>query len=511
MTIIKGGLILSFICLIHRGTAQTTLGHLFSEEVSNISFPKNFKWGYASAAYQVEGAWNLDGKGPSVWDYDARNNPDWFINGQNGDVGPDGYHNVDVDIELLLRQKVNTYRLSIAWTRILPNGLLSGGINQKGIDFYKNIITKLRANNIEPVVTMMHWDQPRALEDNGGFLNESIIPAFLDYATLLWETYGDDVQWWTTFNEPKQICGGGYDWGWSSPQNLLPGIGSYICGHNLLRAHAKAYKIYNERFRETQKGKISVNLDLTWQEPATNSPEDEEAAERGRLFWLGWFAHPMVFGDYPEIMKQRIGDRSRRLNLTTSRLPEFTEEEKEELKDSIDFFAIQMYTTNLVTAQEDAPVNETSFDNDLSINSYQPDDWPTTLSSWFRVVPWGARRLLNWIRDTYGDEKGIFITENGYPDDQTILEDMDTRGRCHKLYLSNINDAIYKDKINVIGYLAWSLIDDVEWYGGWVVTFGQYNVDFTSENKTRTPKQSTEYYRKVVTTGCLVDDCVEPL
>uniref|UniRef100_A0AAR5P2F7 Myrosinase 1 n=1 Tax=Dendroctonus ponderosae TaxID=77166 RepID=A0AAR5P2F7_DENPD len=302
-------------------------------------------WGSASAAYQVEGACDVDGKGESIWDFDTHNNPDWFPEGQNGDVGCDAYHNTEVDIELLKRQGVNTYRFSISWPRVLPTGRIDN-INEKGLAYYRDLIQKLKENNIEPLVTMHHWDNPRIIEDEGGFLNEDIIPAFVDYATLLFENFGEDVKWWATFNEPKQTCSGGYDSGGFSPQNLHPGRGAYICAHNLLRAHAKAYRVYDERFRATQKGKVSMVIDESWVEPATNSSEDILAAERGSLTTYGWYAHPIVYGVYyPEVMRERVDRRSAEQGLTESKLPSFTEEEKEELKGSCDFLAVNMYTT----------------------------------------------------------------------------------------------------------------------------------------------------------------------
>ncbi|ENN83330.1 hypothetical protein YQE_00311, partial [Dendroctonus ponderosae] len=300
-----------------------------------------------------------------------------------------------------------------------------------------------------------------------------IIPAFVDYATLLFENFGEDVKWWATFNEPKQTCSGGYDSGGFSPQNLHPGRGAYICAHNLLRAHAKAYRVYDERFRATQKGKVSMVIDESWVEPATNSSEDILAAERGSLTTYGWYAHPIVYGVYyPEVMRERVDRRSAEQGLTESKLPSFTEEEKEELKGSCDFLA--------------ARVEEISLGADFRVRTYQPDDLAKTVSDCF---------------------KGIIVTENGYTDSGNVMEDLDTRRRYHKMYLSNLNDAIYKDDVNLIGYVAWSLMNDVEWYAEWTNNVGHYHVDFNSPNRTRTPKESAAYYRKVVTSNCLVESC----
>ncbi|XP_060524170.1 myrosinase 1-like [Cylas formicarius] len=479
---------------------------IYSDDVSNKYFPENFLFGYASAAYQYEGAWDEDGKGPSVWDWDAHNT-NWFPVGQNGDIGPDGYHKTDEDVGILKAQGVQAYRFSIAWSRVLPTGLIDN-INQKGLDYYKDLIAKLKANNIEPLVTMHHWDIPRVLEEQGGFLNTSlIVPAFVDYATLLFKTYGNDVKYWATFNEPKQTCAGGYEWGGISPQNLHPGFGAYLCSYNLLKAHAKAYRVYDEQFRASQNGFISMVIDTPWIEPATDSALDAEAAERNLQFFYGWWANPIVNGDYPEIMKERVRERSLREGYNRSRLPSFTDEEKQELKGSYDYLTINMYTSNLATYINDVD-NAVNFANDISVLLTQPADWEQTAADWFRVYPPGARRVINWIRDRFGDEKGIIVTENGYTDFGNNLQDLDTRGRYHMNYLSNINDAIHVDGVNVTGYMAWSFINDVEWYAGWIVNLGHYYVDFDSPARTRTPKESAAYYRKIATTKCLVDSCV---
>ncbi|XP_030751727.1 myrosinase 1-like, partial [Sitophilus oryzae] len=238
-------------------------------------------------------------------------------------------------------------------------------------------------------------------------------------------------------------------------------------------------------------GQVSMVIDTTYHAPASNSTQDIEASERQNLFHYGWFADPIVFGDYPDMMRQRIDERSALQNLTESRLPTFTDEEKAELKGR----------------RDDDPIGEPSMSDDVSVTTYQPDDWEKTVTYWFKVVPWGARDLVVWIKNRYGDDKGILVTENGYHDNGNNLTDLDSRGRYHKLYLSNLNDAIYKDAVYLIGYMAWSLMNDVEWYAGWLVNLGHYHVDFDSGNRTRTPKESAVYYRKVVTTNCLMENC----
>ncbi|CAH1131159.1 unnamed protein product [Ceutorhynchus assimilis] len=473
--------------------------------VSTRRFPKNFKWGTASAAYQVEGGWNADGKGENVWDTYTHLYPE-KSNYQNGDVTSDHYNKWQEDVDLLAGLGVNTYRFSIAWSRVLPTGFVNSS-NPGGIAFYKNLIAALKEKNIEPLVTMHHWDLPTNLENLGGFLNPAIQEWFLDYARFLFETFGDDVKNWVTFNEPKQTCEQGYGIGILAPYIVGPGVKNYQCGHNLLIAHGKAYRMYENEFKGKQGGRVTMVVDSNWFEPASDSADDIGAAETNLLFTYGWFAHPINFGDYPDIMKQRIAYRSKLEGFNKSRLPSFTEKEKEILRGTADFMCVNIYTSSMVSAipePEIIPLSPTR-DLDIGTNAYQPDDWEATITDWFKVVPWGARKLLNWIDVTYNHPE-IIVTENGYHDNGTVIHDLDTRGRYYKLYLSNMQDALYKDGVNLTGYMAWALTDDFEWQYGYSIQLGLYQIDFTDPDRPRTPKDSAGYYRQVVTTRCLVDD-----
>ncbi|KAL1497175.1 hypothetical protein ABEB36_008175 [Hypothenemus hampei] len=476
--------------------------------VNNRTFPKGFKFGTASAAYQIEGAWNEDGKGENVWDRSTHLYPEKNSNA-TGDVTSDAYHKWEEDVELLKGLGVSAYRFSIAWSRVLPKGFANES-NPAGVTYYKNLIAGLKKYNIEPLVTMHHWDLPTALEDLGGFLNSDIQEWFVDYARFLFETFGDDVKEWVTFNEPKQTCDQGYGSGVLAPNIVSLGIKNYICGHNLIIAHGKAYRLYDKEFRAKQQGRVTMVVDSNWFEPASNSTEDVEASERSLLFTYGWFAHPIVYGDYPEIMKVRIANRSKLEGFNSSRLPSFTDEEKQIINGTADFMTVNIYTSSVAQAIPEPDITPLDPKRDLDIGAhiYQPDDWEKTITDWFKVVPWGARKLVKWISDTYGHPE-IIITENGYHDNGTVINDLNTRGRYYKLYLSNLLDAIYYDNVNLTGYMAWSLTDDFEWQYGYNIQLGLYHVDFSSLNRTRTPKESSTYYRKVVTTSCLVDTCVE--
>ncbi|KAF7267972.1 hypothetical protein GWI33_018848 [Rhynchophorus ferrugineus] len=478
--------------------------------VSNRRFPKNFKFGTASAAYQIEGGWDADGKGENIWDRSTHLYPE-KNSYQNGDIACDSYNKWEEDVELLKGMGVNTYRFSIAWSRVLPTGFVNSS-NPAGIAYYKNLIAALKANNIEPLVTMHHWDIPTVLEDLGGFTNPEMQEWFVDYARFLFEIYGDDVKEWITFNEPKQTCEHGYGTGALAPNIVSPGIKDYICGHNLIIAHGKAYRMYEQEFKNKQNGRVTMVIDSNWFEPASDIPEDVEAAERNLLFTYGWFGHPVNFGDYPEIMKERIASRSQLEGFESSRLPTFTEEEKQIINGTVDYMCVNIYTSSMASASAEPvikPLNPDR-DSDIGTNVFQPDDWEPTVTSWFKVVPWGSRKLVKWISDTYGHPE-IMVTENGYHDNGTVIHDIDTRGRYHKLYLSNLQDALYKDGVNLTGYMAWALTDDFEWQYGYNIQLGFYQVNFTDPERPRRPKDSSEYYRHVVTTGCLVpeEECID--
>lgn len=476
--------------------------------VSNRRFPNDFKFGTASAAYQIEGGWDADGKGENIWDRSTHLHPE-LNSYATGDISSDSYHKWAEDVELLKGLGVNSYRFSIAWSRVLPTGFANQS-NLAGVDYYKKLIAALKANNIEPLVTMHHWDLPTVLEDLGGFINPEIQNWFVDYARFLFETFGDDVKEWITFNEPKQTCEQGYGIGILAPNIVDPGVKNYQCGHNLIIAHGKAYRMYDQKFREKQKGRVSMVIDSNWFEPASNSTEDIEASERNLICTYGWFADPIKFGDYPKIMKERIANRSRLEGYNSSRLPSFTDEEKEIIKGTADFMTVNIYTSSMVKAIPEPDIVPFGPTRDLDIGTdvFQPDDWEKTVTDWLKVVPWGARKLVKWISDTYGNPE-LIVTENGYHDNGTVIHDLDTRGRYYKLYLSNLQDAMYKDGVNLTGYMAWSLIEDFEWQYGYNIQLGLYHVDFNSENRTRTPKDSAAYYRHVVTTRCLIDECID--
>ncbi|KAJ8943035.1 hypothetical protein NQ318_022579, partial [Aromia moschata] len=455
-------------------------------------------------------AWNEDGKGENVWDYLLHNYPELSTDGSNGDVACDSYHKYKEDVALLKYLGVDHYRFSISWSRILPEGF-SYKINDAGVQYYKNLIKELKDNGIEPLVTIFHWDTPQPIHEAGGWTSEFVVDYFADYARVCFKLFGDDVKYWITFNEPKQICQQGYGAGVKAPAVKSPGIGEYLCAHNVIKSHAKAWRIYDEEFRSTQNGIVGITIDTPWFEPNTTSDEDVMAAERQLQFEFGWYANPIFNGDYPEIMKIRVAMRSKLEGFTTSRLPAFTEEEIVYINGTYDFLGLNHYSSYYTTTVPEPEIGDPSWEKDTAVEDFQDPSWSGSASEWVKFTPWGLRKLLKWIKDTYHDPP-IIITENGISDNGTLGADMDDESlRTHyvKYYLSNIRDAMEKDVVNVFGYTVWSLLDNLEWTKGFTEKFGLYQVDFNNPNRTRTAKKSATFYKNVINTRCLLDSCEE--
>ncbi|CAH1278713.1 unnamed protein product [Diabrotica balteata] len=350
---------------------------------------------------------------------------------------------------------------------------------------------------------MFHWDTPQALENIGGWTNELIVDRFVDYAQFLFETFGEDVQLWLTFNEPKQTCQGGYGNGNMAPAILSPGVGEYLCAHNVIRAHAKVWHLYDQRYRHIQNGHVGITIDSGWAEPDSDSEEDKEAAERMLHFTYGWYANALVNGDYPEVMKTVIAKRSAAQGFKQSRLPEFTQEQIDDIQGAVDFLGVNYYTANMAKKQGNVPV-VSGWQEDMEVDTYQKEEWPKSSSSWLRIVPWGMRKLLNWLKKTYGDIP-LIITENGVSDDCSSLDDQ-IRIDYYQQHISNVRDAL-DDGVNVFGYTAWSLMDNFEWMRGYSECFGLYQVDFSNADRPRTAKKSVELFKKIATTKCVTDSC----
>ncbi|MED6126117.1 Beta-glucosidase 13 [Stylosanthes scabra] len=472
--------------------------------LNRSAFPNGFIFGTASSAFQYEGAAREDGRGPSIWDTFTHNYPGKIKDGSNGDVADDSYHRYKEDIGLMKYMNLDAYRFSISWSRLLPKGKLSGGVNHKGIEYYDNLIDELLANGLQPFVTIFHWDVPQALEDEyGGFLSPRIVDDFKDYAEVCFKEFGDRVKQWITLNEPKSVSKNGYANGRYAPGRCSDwlklnctggdsGTEPYLAAHHQLLAHAAASKLYKTKYQASQKGLIGITLDSDWFVPVSKGKSDHDAARRALDFMFGWFMEPLTKGEYPKSMR----------SLVRNRLPQFSEEESERLKGSFDFLGLNYYSSlyaayapHLRSAkpalQTDALVNASNQHNGKPLG-------PVAASDWLCIYPRGFHELLLFIKKQYSNPV-IYITENGYDEfnDPTLsLEEalIDTyRIDYFYRHLYYLHTAI-RDGVNVKGYFAWSLLDNMEWDSGYTVRFGLIFVDFKQGLK-RYPKLSAHWFK----------------
>ncbi|KAH8815651.1 glycoside hydrolase superfamily [Xylogone sp. PMI_703] len=460
--------------------------------------PKDFLWGFATASYQIEGAPDADGRGPSIWDTFCKI-PGKIADGSSGDVACDSYHRTNEDIDLLKSTGAKAYRFSISWSRIIPIGGRNDPINEKGIAFYKKFVDDLLEAGIIPFVTLFHWDLPDGLDKRyGGLLNkEEFVADFSHYARTLFAAL-PKVKHWITFNEPWCSSILGYNTGLFAPGHTSDRSKSPVgdssreawqVGHNLLLAHGSAVKIYREEFKPQNGGEIGITLNgdavYPWD---PEDPKDVEAAQRKLEFTIGWFADPVYFGRYPASMVAQLGDR----------LPTFTPEESALVKGSNDFYGMNHYTANFIK-HRDTPAPADDFLGNLDTLFESKDGriiGPETQSFWLRPNPQGFRDLLNWISKRYGHPK-IYVTENGTSlkgeNDlplEKILED-DFRVKYYTDYTAALADAVEKDGVDIRGYLAWSLLDNFEWAEGYETRFGVTFVDYKGGQK-RYPKKSAK-------------------
>ncbi|XP_046546595.1 lactase-phlorizin hydrolase-like [Haliotis rubra] len=473
-----------------QGTAVKTIDDFYYG-----TFPDNFIWAAASSSFQIEGAFDADGRGESIWDNFAR-----VDNNDNGRIACDSYHKYQEDVNLLKNMGVSHYRFSIAWSRIFPDGTLRSK-NQGGINYYHRLIDALLVAGIKPMVTLYHWDLPQALQNWGGWTNHSIINNFRDYADVCFEEYGSKVDFWITFNEPWVFLVLGLGTGDMAPGHRNIGDEPYQGGHNVLLAHAEAYHLFDNKYRaQYPTGQVGITLNIDWAEPKDPlNPAHIEASEWALHMFLGWFANPIYGnGDYPDVMKRRIDAVSAAQGFTQSRLPAFTEEQKVFINGTWDFFGLNHYTTQYVSKQNESLAGESdpNYFNDRGVDTEFDPQWIKSGSTWLRVVPWGLRKVLNWIRNKYGDVP-IYITENGVSDRSGVLDDQH-RVHFYRYYINEVMKAINLDKVNIKCYTAWSILDNFEWARGYTERFGLHYVDFDDPNLTRTPKASAGFYRHVI-------------
>lgn len=459
------------------------------------TFPSDFLWGAATSAYQIEGGAAIDGKGPSIWDAFV-SIPGKIKNSDTGNVACDHYHKMEEDVQLMKQMGIKAYRFSISWSRVMPTG--KEKINEAGIAFYSRLIDALLDHDIEPWITLYHWDLPLTLQlEDDGWLGANLPDYFAAYADLCFERFGARVKNWITLNEPWVAAMLGYGQGVFAPgrsSNTEP----YQAAHQLILAHAKAVNVYREKYAD-QNGKIGIANNCDWREPLTKNKADQEAAERALEFFLAWFADPVYKGDYPKSMRDRLGDR----------LPKFSREEQQLIKGTSDFFGLNHYTTMYASHDDGTTGAGDVYGNggiseDQGVTLSLDPNWPYTTMNW-AVVPWGCQKMLEWITHRYGNPD-IYITENGCSYSDVVVDgevDDEQRVSFFKGYLKACKKAIDQG-VKLKGYFAWSLMDNFEWASGYEKRFGMHYVDF--QTLERIPKSSAKWYKETITNNSVKDD-----
>ncbi|KAM6984641.1 klotho [Aplochiton taeniatus] len=423
------------------------------------TFPDNFMWSVGTAAYQVEGAFEKDGKGLSIWDT--------FTRGGNrkatGDVGSDSYHNIHADIRAIKQLAVSHYRFSLSWSRIFPNGT-RGSYNEIGTNYYRSLIRRLKEIGVQPVVTLYHWDLPDNLQRTfGGWSNHALVNIFRDYADFCFQTFGDDVKYWITIDNPFVVAWHGYGTGVVAPGTKNDPDLPFQVGHNLLKAHAAAWHLYDRHYRPRQRGQVSMALASHWIKPSRTRRESLRECQCSLDHVLGWFARPLFTdGDYPTCMKERLGHR----------LPSFTPAESQQIRGTADFFALS----------HGAVLSFHLINDSLKFGQQEELD---------------LRMLLHWVSAEY-DRPPIYVVQSGW----YVLGNTKTEDPRHMYYLKRFIvealKSIKYDGVNVIGYTAWSLLDGFEWHREYGIRRGLYYVDFTTPDLKREPKTSATFYRKLI-------------
>ncbi|XP_052124439.1 uncharacterized protein LOC113210249 isoform X2 [Frankliniella occidentalis] len=468
------------VALLSLGAARA--GPLLTAD-QKYKLPDDFLLGAGTSAIQTEGAWNTDGKGENVFDhyYHSKN----ASTSESSDVAADFYGHYKEDIALAAKIGLNVFRFSFSWSRIFPDGDTSQPANSMGVQHYHKVLDEMRNHNIEPMVTIFHFDYPQALEVKfGGWAGEEMIDVFVEYADFLFKEYGSKIKYWLTINEPELYCDT-LAGGMLAPSTMTTPEKQNACLKNTILAHAKAHKIYEEKYKAKYKGLVGVGAGPRFYHGATNSEEDITAAENANVnTGIGLTIDPLVFGDYPEAVRD-----SRKA---------FTDEEKDLIKGRIDFVGVNMYGGQNASSSggggsdgppgdggsgggdDQGPPPGDGGSGDGS-GGNRPDSFGDVGSAWV------LREMPLWIKKRYetnGRKLPVFITENGInsPGNTSAVDDWDTRAVYASAFLRELVAGINENGTNVIGFTAWSFIDTFEFHSYGLCFHGFARARF-SENR----------------------------
>jgi beta-glucosidase len=449
-------------------------------------FPEGFVWGVATSAYQIEGAVDVDGRGPSIWDTYSHT-PGKIDGGGTGDVACDHYRRWREDVDLIASLNVNAYRFSIAWPRLFPTG--SGAREQRGFDHYDRLIDALLERGVEPVVTLYHWDLPQALEDEGGWLNRDTAERFAEYAEASFEAYGDRVRWWLTINEPWIVGLLGYLHGLHAPGYRDDVRAEVTAFHHLLLAHGRAVQQFHS---DGRRGSIGLAPNLAPHYPATDSDADGEASWASDGYVNRWFLDAVFRGTYPDDMRKRYED-------VIGELDFIHDGDLATIATPSDYLGVNYYAPRVIEAVPgDTPWPWRVIVPEGIQTTGGFTDGVARTDAGTPIVPAAFTDLLVRLRDDYGDVP-ILITENGAVFPEPIHDAK--RVAFVRDHLAAVHDAIERG-VPVIGYCHWSLMDNFEWKLGYEQRFGLVHVDY--DTLARTVKDSGRYYARVARANALV-------
>ena len=445
-----------------------------------MAFSKDFLWGTASAAYQVEGAYNEDGKGQNIWDAYCQE-IGHIAHGENGNVACDHYHRFREDVKVMREMGIRNYRFSISWSRILPDG--TGKVNEKGLQFYSDLVDELLANGIEPLVTLFHWDYPLALHQKGGWMNRDSSDWFAEYAKVVVDALSDRVSYWMTINEPQVFIGCGYAIGKFAPFEVHQAKDLTRMTHNVLLSHGKAVQVIRKYAKK--KPVIGFAFATACCTPEDTSPAAVEAAKeksfaftKGRFpFETSWWADPIFFGAYPKAAYEILGEEN---------MPEILPGDMDIISQPVDFYGVNIYESK-------ATENPDGYAENAYVGCARTQmGWPVTPEALY----WSPK----FLHERY--QKPVLLSEKGMACHDWVQLD----GRVHdpnridfmKRYLRELHRSI-QDGAEVMGYMYWSVLDNFEWADGYDKRFGLVHVDYQTQE--RTIKDSGYFYRDVIATN----------
>jgi beta-glucosidase len=446
-----------------------------------IAFPKDFLWGSATASYQVEGAWNIDGRGESIWDRYSHT-PGNVKGGWTGDVACDNYHRYPEDIALMKQMNLRSYRYSIAWPRIQPSG--SGASNQKGIDYYKRLTDAALGAGMRPLVTLFHWDLPQTLEDQGGWPNRDTAARFADYVEIVIKALGDRINTWAIFNEPWVFTYVGYAEGRHAPGKTDFDL-FLKSAHTVNLAQGDAFRAIKAI---APKSKVGTAFSMSPAAPLTSSAEDAAAAKRFDAFNNVWFLETALRGRYPEAF----------VHGTPLETMGFQSGDEKRMIAPLDYIGVNYYFRRLVSASTTPAPSKVSYDA-MGFALAMGKDGPLTEIGW-EVYPRGLYDIVQRVSKDY--KLPIEITENGcsygdYPDANGRVADK-RRIDYYREHLRELARAIH-DGADVRGYHAWSILDNFEWAEGYTQRFGLVYIDFPTQR--RYMKDSAKWFAKIASTN----------